>query len=37
VRRFLLALDEDRAALLEVADDVRVMHDLAPDINRRPV
>jgi hypothetical protein len=33
----LLALDEDRAAPLEVADDIRVVDDLAADVHRRPV
>ena len=36
-RRVLLALDEDGAAALEVADDVRVMNDLAADVDGRPV
>ena len=32
-----LVLDEDRAASLEVADDVRVVDDLLANVNRRPV
>jgi hypothetical protein len=30
----LLALDEDRSPALEIADDVRVVHDLLPDVDR---
>ena len=33
----LLRLDEDRAALLEVAHDVDVVDDLVADVDRRPV
>ncbi len=33
-RHLFLALDEDRAALLEVADDVRVVDDLLADVDR---
>ena len=36
-RRVLLALDEDGAAALEVADDVRVVDDLLADVDRRAV
>jgi hypothetical protein len=36
-RRVGLGLHEDRAASLEVADDVSVVHDLMPNVNRRPV
>ena len=32
-----LALDEDRAALLEVADDVHVVDDLLAHVDGRPV
>ena len=32
-----LALDEDRSAILEVTHDVRVVHDLPPDVDGRPV
>ncbi len=31
----ILALDEDRSATFEVADDVRVVHDLLPDVDGR--
>ena len=32
-----LLVDEDRAALLEVADDVEVVDDLLADVDRCPV
>ena len=32
-----LVLDEDRAASLEVADDVRVVDDLLANVDGRPV
>ena len=35
--RLDLVLDEDRAARLEIADDVRVVDDLVPDVDRRAV
>ena len=35
--RLDLVLDEDRAARLEVANDVRVVDDLVPDVDRRAV
>lgn len=34
-RRVLLAVHEDRAATLEVAHDVTVVHDLLTHVNRR--
>ena len=34
VRRFVEFLDEDRAATFEVGHDVRVVHDLPPDVDR---
>jgi hypothetical protein len=36
-RGLRLVLDEDRAALFEVADDVRVVHDLLANVDRGPV
>ena len=36
-RRLLLALDEDGAAALEVADDVGVVDDLTANVDRGPV
>ena len=36
-RRVLLALHEDGATLLEIPDDVGVVDDLAPDVDRRAV
>ena len=37
LRHLGLLVDEDRAALLEVADDVDVVDDLLADVDRRPV
>ena len=37
LRHLRLVVDEDRAACLEVADDVRVVDDLLADVDRRPV
>jgi len=37
LRRFLLALDEDRAARLELANDMDVVDDLLADVHRRAV
>ena len=36
-RHVVLALDEDRAALLEIADDVDVVDDLLADVDRGAV
>ena len=36
-RRVGFGLDEDRPAILEVANDVSVVNDLMPNVNRRPV
>ena len=37
LRRLLLGVDEDRAARLEIADDVDVVDDLLAHVDRRPV
>ena len=36
-KEIVLVVDEDRAARLEVADDVEVVDDLLPDVDRRAV